>query len=109
MDDNVTLMNPRIPVIGLQRRQVKHIDVRVIEVVMCDCGNPDPIVIPGFDRAGFCPKCKTKLIISKLEFANVNGNVTMSVQVAKWNGPMSAASRDLEVGLSAEPESSREM
>lgn len=94
---------PKVPIIGLQPRKVDVCGLPLIScVVTCDCGSPAPIIIPNIDRAGFCPSCKTKLVIARVDFQNVNGHVTLNTQVAKWQGPMSASS-ELTIGLDASP------
>lgn len=87
---------PKVPVIGLQRRQVQITQTMIAAVLVCDCGSTAPVLIPNHDRAGVCLACKTKYVLSALDFQNQGGLITMDTQVAKWNGPMSA-SRELDV------------
>lgn len=82
---------PRVPVIGLQKRQVSIAHTCASVVILCDCGSPAPILIPNFDRAGLCLACKTKYVIANLQFKNENGLVSLNVDVAKWRGPMDAS------------------
>ena len=100
---------PRVPVIGLQARKVQICGLPVVTaVVLCDCGHPIPVVIANLDRAGFCPACKTKYVIAKLQFQNVNGQVSLAWEVGKWEGPM-AASNELTVGIDASPSDGKTM
>lgn len=91
-----TTIFPKVPTIGVQRRQVQIAHTTVSAVLVCDCGSPAPVLIPNHDRAGICLACKTKYVISELLFKNEGGLITMDTQVAKWNGPMSA-SKELDV------------
>ncbi len=99
---------PKVPIIGAQpRKAVCHMhDARA--TVVCDCGSPLPIDIPSLSRAGFCTACKQKYVIASLTFANRNGAVSSQIEIAKWAGPMSA-SRELDIGIDAAPESTRRM
>jgi hypothetical protein len=84
-------MFPKVPVINLQKRKVQIVHIISCVVMTCDCGSTVPILIPNHDRAGICLTCKTKYVIAKFEVKNENGLITTSVDVAKWNGPMSAS------------------
>lgn len=96
MPSDLVSQFPKVPVIGLQPTKVSICGVVTSMTILCDCGSPVPVIIPNMDRAGICMTCKTKYVISKLKFENVNGNVSIEQQVAKWGGPMSA-SPDLDV------------
>ncbi len=92
---------PKVPVVGLKPRAPKICGTppcAASVVVLCECGYPYPFQIPSVDRAGCCPGCKLKFVISEISFRNAGGQVSMNVQVAKWNGPMSA-STELDIGL----------
>ncbi len=99
---------PRVPIIGGEPRVVKCSVFDGRATILCDCGNHTPIDIPSFNRAGFCVGCKQKYVISKLAFMNNNGQVSSEIEIAKWGGAMSA-SKELEVGLTNEPELTRKM
>lgn len=99
---------PKVPIIGSQPREVTCHAFDGRAVVVCDCGSPTPIDIPSFNRAGFCTACKQKFVIASMGLVNNGGHVTTEITIAKWAGPMSA-SRELEVGLLAEPETTRRM
>lgn len=103
---DVTHVFPKVPIIGGQSREVTCSVFDARATILCDCGSPIPIDIPSINRAGFCTGCKTKYVISKLIIRNLNGHIGSEIEIAKWQGPMSA-SRELDVGLTAEPEPSR--
>lgn len=80
-----------VPIVGLKKPAVVCHFTAAQSVVSCDCGSPVPVVIPGLDRAGMCGACQTKYVIASLKFVNLNGAVTMDVQIGKWHGPMAAS------------------
>jgi hypothetical protein len=82
---------PNVPLVGVQKPSVVCHFTAAQSVVSCDCGSSVPVVIPGLDRAGMCGSCQTKYVIASLRFANVQGQVTMDVQIGKWHGPMAAS------------------
>jgi hypothetical protein len=81
----------RVPVIGLQPKEVTICETLCAMVILCDCGSTRPIVIPSLIRAGLCRVCKQTYVISTVEIHNVNGQLTFNTQVAKWTGPISAS------------------
>jgi hypothetical protein len=83
-------MDVRVPIVGLQKRQVTMGELLISATILCDCGSPLPITIPNVDRAGLCKACKTKYVIAKVEFKNDANLVHVNWDVAKWMGPMSA-------------------
>lgn len=99
---------PKVPLVGGMPREVTCHTYDGRATVVCACGSPLPIDIPSFGRAGFCTACKQKYVIASMTLTNQNGHVSSAITIAKWAGPMSA-SRELEVGLSTEPELTRQM
>jgi len=90
-------VRPSVPVIGVQKRQVKMCGLPMITAVaLCDCGQAQPIIIPAIDRAGVCVGCKTQYVISRIDFRNESGDITLNAEVSKWYGP-AEASKELAV------------
>lgn len=96
------IQQQRVPTIGLQPKQVQiapgTAGTLISVTMLCDCGSDVPVLIPNVDRAGLCTRCKTKYVISKVQFQNDSGLISMNTEVAKWRGPMSA-SKEMDVEL----------
>lgn len=75
---------PDVPIIGAK---AKVLLVNVQVMVLCGCGHPIPIFMPGTTTPVQCPSCRQVLQIAGAQVKTVDGAVTSNVDLLKFPPP----------------------